>query len=218
MGPTGTYLPPTNKRVDFVLSTVAHWVDGLLTEEYLFFDTTTMGRQLGFVEATGPFPRPIEVGDAPTTNRPGSTEHVAENRRRMKESDDAFNARKLDARSLGYADDLVAHIVGGDPMDLAGYLQDVQRILTAFPDLHVHNEPYHAILGEGDSTSTVAEWTGTQTGPLASPQGMEMPTVPPTNKSISVKINTFARWRNGEIDRLIVFFDFPGVMRQLGLA
>lgn len=214
----GTFIPPTHKKMDIDFSTVARWVDGLLVEEYLFTDITAMARQLGLIDAAGWSHRPVDMGAAPIASTPVRTEHIAENKRRMKESDDAFNARKLDARSLGYADDLLAHIVGQDPMDLATYLRDQQRILTAFPDLRVHNDPYRAIVGEGDWTCTVGQLTGTQTGPIASPEGMGLQTVPPTNKPIDLLICTFARWRNGEIAQLVTFFDFPSVMRQLGLA
>lgn len=37
-GPTGEFLPPTDKPVAYSILTVAHWQDGLILEEYLWSD------------------------------------------------------------------------------------------------------------------------------------------------------------------------------------
>ena len=71
----------------------------------------------------------------------------------MKASDDAFNTRVLDRRSLRYASDLTVHMVGQDAMDSDAYRRDLERILTAFPDLRYENDPYRLIIGEGDWTA-----------------------------------------------------------------
>ena len=145
-------------------------------------------------------------------DRPG------ENKQLMKQSDDAFNARILDGRSLKYAPDLVVHAVGQDAMDSDAYRRDIAWILTAFPDLRYQNDPYKLIIGEGDWTCSVAEVTGTNSGPLVSLKRFALPTLAPTDKAIRVDVCRVARWREGEIAQLKVFVDFAGAARQLGLA
>jgi ketosteroid isomerase-like protein len=143
---------------------------------------------------------------------------IAENKLLMKASDDAFNARILDGISLRYAANLIVQMVGEDPMDSDAYRRDVGWILTAFPDLRYGNDPYKLIIGEGDWTCSVAEVTGTNTGPLVELKRFGLPTLPPTDKAIRVDVCRVARWREGQIVQLEVFADFAGAARQLGLA
>jgi hypothetical protein len=140
------------------------------------------------------------------------------NKHSMKASDDAFNARILDGRSLRYAPDLRVQMVGDEPMGSDAYRRDFEWILTAFPDLRYHNDPYKLIIGEGDWTCSIAEVTGTNTGPLVSLGRFALPTFPPTDRAMRTDVCRVARWRNGEIARLNVFVDFAGAARQLGLA
>jgi predicted ester cyclase len=140
------------------------------------------------------------------------------NKQWMKASDDAFNARILDGRSLRYAADLLVHMGGQEPMGSDAYRRDLEWILTAFPDLRYHNDPYKLILGEGEWTCAIAEVTGTNTGPLVSLERFALPTVPPTDKAIRISVCRVARWRDGEIATLKVFVDFAGAARQLGLS
>jgi predicted ester cyclase len=136
----------------------------------------------------------------------------------MKASDDAFNERILDGSSLRYAPNMLVHMVGEEPMGPDAYRRDLAWILTAFPDLRFHNEPYELIIGEGDWTCSVAEVTGTNTGPLVSLGRFGLPTLAPTDKAMTIQVCRVARWRDGEAVGLKVFVDFAGVARQLGLA
>ena len=45
--PDGSEIPPTGKTVDMLMATFAHWVDGQIAEEILFWDTGEFTRQLG---------------------------------------------------------------------------------------------------------------------------------------------------------------------------
>ena len=49
-GPGGQTTPPTNKSFKIEFCTVAHWHNGEIIEEKLFFDLTEMMRQLGLTE------------------------------------------------------------------------------------------------------------------------------------------------------------------------
>ena len=51
------------------------------------------------------------------------------NKQWMRASDDAFNSRILDGRSLRYAPDLEVHIVGDAPLDSDAYRRNLERVL-----------------------------------------------------------------------------------------
>ena len=46
-GPDGKEIPPTNKSFEVEFCTVAHWKDGEITEERLFYDLVGLMRQIG---------------------------------------------------------------------------------------------------------------------------------------------------------------------------
>lgn len=45
--PDGTEIPPTGKSFKIPMATIAHWKDGKITEENLFWDTSAMMAQMG---------------------------------------------------------------------------------------------------------------------------------------------------------------------------
>lgn len=45
--PDGKQIPPTGKSFKIVMCTVGHWVNGVMDEEYLFWDNQTYMKQLG---------------------------------------------------------------------------------------------------------------------------------------------------------------------------
>lgn len=49
-GPDGTMIPPTGKAFKLSMATVGHWKDGVMDEEYLFWDNLTYMQQLGLAE------------------------------------------------------------------------------------------------------------------------------------------------------------------------
>ncbi len=48
-GPDGKMIPPTNKKFRLEFCTVAHWQNGEIVEERLFYDLVGMMRQLGLM-------------------------------------------------------------------------------------------------------------------------------------------------------------------------
>jgi ketosteroid isomerase-like protein len=46
-GPDGTTIPPTNKSFEVEFCTVAHWQNGKIVEERLFYDLVGLLRQIG---------------------------------------------------------------------------------------------------------------------------------------------------------------------------
>jgi hypothetical protein len=45
--PDGTVVQPTGKSFDVLYSTTAHWLNGKIVEEYLFYDNGTFMNQIG---------------------------------------------------------------------------------------------------------------------------------------------------------------------------
>jgi len=43
----GKSIPPTGKAFKLVMSTVGHWKNGVMDEEYLFWDNQTFMKQVG---------------------------------------------------------------------------------------------------------------------------------------------------------------------------
>jgi len=48
-GADGKMIPPTGKAFKIVMCTVGHWKDGVMDEEYLFWDNLTYIKQLGLM-------------------------------------------------------------------------------------------------------------------------------------------------------------------------
>ena len=46
----GKSLPPSGKRFTIAMCTVGHWKDGVMDEEYLFWDNLTYMKQLGLLK------------------------------------------------------------------------------------------------------------------------------------------------------------------------
>lgn len=79
----------------------------------------------------------------------------------------------------------------------------------------VWGRPDLVLFGEGDWTCSIANFTGTMTGPMAGPDGK---TIQPANKKFQVEFCTVAHWNEkGEIVEERLFYDLVGLMRQLGL-
>jgi ketosteroid isomerase-like protein len=45
--PDGRAVPPTGKSFQIPMATIAHWTDGRITQEYLFWDSLELMRQMG---------------------------------------------------------------------------------------------------------------------------------------------------------------------------
>jgi hypothetical protein len=155
------------------------------------------------------------VPDADGTGAPSPS--VARNLDLMKEADDRFNARDyagfLDER---HHPDVVVHQTGlpAPSSTLAAHRAEVEALIRAFPDVHVHNDPYDVAFGQGEWTTAIGRLTGTFTGELLAPDGTP---VPPTGASFDVAFTTIARWRDGRITEERVLWDNGVLLRQVGL-
>ena len=48
--PDGKTIPPTGKPYKITMCTVGHWKDGVMNEEYLFWDNLTFMKQIGLIQ------------------------------------------------------------------------------------------------------------------------------------------------------------------------
>ena len=93
--------------------------------------------------------------------------------------------------------------------------QEALAFFKTFPDQHLVNNPYKTMIAQGDWTCTIAEFTGTMTGPMTMADGT---VIAPTNKSFKVDFCTVAHWNEkGEIVEENLFYDLMGMLEQIGV-
>jgi ketosteroid isomerase-like protein len=145
------------------------------------------------------------------------TDVVAENRQLMKRADDAFNRRDLDAMDALHHPEVVAYTTGvaDATHSVPPHRKVIEYMIRAFPDVHVHNDPYPIQFGQGEWLTVISKMTGTFTGEMVGPDGTP---IPPTGKSFEVKFTTIGRWREGRLVEEWVFWDQPLLLEQIGLA
>lgn len=133
----------------------------------------------------------------------------------MKTRDDAWNTQDWDTFKRLHAADCVIYWPG-QPTPTRGrevHLEEAKAFFRTFPDNHISTQPYKILFSQGDWTGTVADFTGTMTGPLSIPTGG---TLPPTNKRFTIEICSITRWRNDEITEERLFYDEVALMRDIG--
>ena len=101
---------------------------------------------------------------------------------------------------------MVAHIMGS-PAPIRGreaLASALGRMIRAFPDVHVDNDPYAIHFGEGDWVTVISKNTGTFSGDLSLPGGK---VIHGTGKRFDVNFTTTARWEQDRMVEEWVFWD-----------
>ncbi|KAF3002347.1 hypothetical protein E8E14_007300 [Neopestalotiopsis sp. 37M] len=137
---------------------------------------------------------------------------VAENKRQMQVSDDAFIARDL--AHFNHHPNVTVYMTGGVVYNLTEHLEDMRLDFSIYSDVAPHNHDYKILFGEGDWTVAVSQVSAIQNGPLPSLQGTLLP---PTNKPVQMDLMTIARWNNGWMMEEFLWSDAPLMYRQLGV-
>jgi steroid delta-isomerase-like uncharacterized protein len=125
----------------------------------------------------------------------------------------AFSEGKLESCLEVASDDIevVFQAAGQTARGREGFLQFMQGFKTAFPDIVIHHTNAFAA---GDQVAVEFTWSGTHTGPLATPAG----SIPPTGRKVSDgKVCEIMTWRDGRVTRIVNYQDFGSVLRQLGV-
>jgi steroid delta-isomerase-like uncharacterized protein len=129
---------------------------------------------------------------------------------------DAYTKHDVDAVAKLYASDAVAY----DPMypePLRGrdaIRKDAASYIRAFPDLRF--EILNAIEKDDRTGAAEVRLTGTQTGPMDTPTGEQ---IPPTNKRTENRGGGFVKLNDrGEIIEERRYYDVGTILRQLGIV
>ena len=126
---------------------------------------------------------------------------------------EAFCAKDLD-RVRALVDDRIVHQETGTGRRLDGadaYMAMCEGWLTAFPDVA---GKVTAGLDGGNQAVVEIRWTGTNSGPIAMPDGE----IPATGKSIDVASTYWATFDGDKIVESRHHLDVLGMLQQLGLA
>ena len=135
----------------------------------------------------------------------------------MKKGDDAFNARDFETVDSVHHPDMVAHITGL-PAPVYGkeaHSAAMAKMVAAFPDIHVHCDPYPVQVGSGDWITVVTNVTGTFTGELTLPHGT---VIKGTGKAFDVEFAQTTKWADDQLIVISAFWDAALFARQVGLA
>lgn len=135
----------------------------------------------------------------------------------MKAGDDAFNRQDIAGMNAAHHPDMIAYVTGNEaPLrGRAAHAVAMQAMFRAFPDVHVHNDPYPIQFGSGDWMTVVCKATGTFSGEMVLPDGK---TIPGTGKSFDLDFSTTAKWEGELLREEHVFWDSALMAQQIGLA
>jgi hypothetical protein len=150
-----------------------------------------------------------------TTNQPSV--RVAQVLSAMRKGDDAFNRQDIDAMKAGRHPDMIAYVTGSDKPTYgrAAHAAVEQSMVRAFPDVHLHIDPYLIQFGNGDWMTVICKITGTFTGEMVMPDGK---TIPGTGKSFELDFSRTAKWEGELLVEEHVFWDSALIAQQIGIA
>ena len=147
---------------------------------------------------------------------------VEKNLNLMKTLDDAWNAGPgsplWETFRKRHTENVAVYWPGGAPPTKGRHNHDLEAVefFKTFPDNHLINNPYKILFGQGDYTCTVADFSGTMKGPM---KGADGKMIRPTNKKFHIEFCTVAHWnKNAEILEERLFYDLPGMLKQIGVT
>jgi len=149
-----------------------------------------------------------------TSTKTSRTEHLLA---LMKKGDDAFNSRDVAGMNKTHHPDIIAHVMGiAKPIKgRKAHAAMIQQMISTFPDIRVHNDPYPTQFGSGDWITVITRATGTFTGKMTLPNGKMNA---PTGKAFDLDFSTTARWEGDELIEEYVSVDPALRAQQIGLA
>ncbi len=124
-----------------------------------------------------------------------------------------WNASEREPWADLYADDVVYEAPGGARISGLANLKAeyFDALVTAAPDRSSRDV---MLIAEGDHVVEQARYTGTHTGPLRNPDGVE---VPATGRSFDFPFVGVFRVENGKISSIRIYYDQVELFTQLGL-
>jgi steroid delta-isomerase-like uncharacterized protein len=131
----------------------------------------------------------------------------------LEQAIDYWNATDRDAWETLYADDVVYEAPGGQRISGLSALNDqyFDALVTAAPD---RTSREVVLFAEGEHVVEQARYSGTHTGPLRSPTGVE---IPATGKAFDFPFVGIFRVQGGKITSIRIYYDQMELLTQLGL-
>jgi steroid delta-isomerase-like uncharacterized protein len=131
----------------------------------------------------------------------------------LEQAIDYWNATDRDAWETLYADDVVYEAPGGQRISGLSALKDqyFDALVTAAPD---RTSREIVLFAEGEHVVEQARYSGTHTGPLRSPTGVE---IPATGKAFDFPFVGIFRVQGGKITSIRIYYDQMELFTQLGL-
>lgn len=138
---------------------------------------------------------------------------MSEAKRVLEQAIEHWNAGDRDAWSSLYAEDVVYEAPGGQRISGLADLEEMyfDALLTAAPDRSSRDV---VLIAEGEYVVEQARYVGTHTGPLRSPDGVE---VPATGRQFDFPFVGIFRVRDGKIRSIRIYFDQLELLTQLAL-
>jgi predicted ester cyclase len=124
-----------------------------------------------------------------------------------------WTATDRDGWAALYADDVVYQAPGGQRISGLANLKEqyFDALLTAAPD---RLSADIVLIADGDHVVEQARYIGTHTGPLRSPEGVE---IPPTGKKFDFPFVGIFRVESRKIRSISIYYDQIELFTQLGL-
>ncbi len=123
---------------------------------------------------------------------------------------DVYNSRDIDAFMDLYTDDAVLTFPQGSIRGRDAIRQNWAQQWASFPDSHISSE---LLVAEGDTVADEFTYSGTNTGPIAMPDGS---TGPATGRHIEMRGMQLMKMRDGKVVRHDIFLDTGDMMVQMG--
>lgn len=123
---------------------------------------------------------------------------------------DGLNTGNVDLAVRPFSDDVAGEFPTGPTAGLAQLRATVGAFITAFPDMVVTTRN---IWLDGDTAIAEMNFHGTQTGPMATPDGE----LAPTGREVAFPLIDIFTLRDGRVAEHRVFWDNASFLAQLGL-
>ncbi len=123
---------------------------------------------------------------------------------------EVYNSGDVDAFADLYADDAVLSYPQGTVRGRDAIRRNWADQRAGFPDSHIDPD---VVVGEGDTVAEEFTYTGTNTGPIAMPDGTS---VPATGRHVEMKGMQLLQLRDGKVVRHDLFLDASVMMAQMG--
>jgi steroid delta-isomerase-like uncharacterized protein len=124
----------------------------------------------------------------------------------------AFSAGNYEEVLALVADDIetVSYSNGYTAQGKEGFRAFFMGFANAFPDIKI---THRNVIANGDWVAVEFGATGTNTGPLMTPNGP----VPPTGRKVEFNVCEIHQWKDGQLARIVNYQDALSLMAQLGL-